>query len=194
VPESQITKRILAQSIKELMQKTPLSKISVGDISEHCGVNRNTFYYHFRDKYELINWIYYTETLEQMNAFSDPEHWEEGLCNLCLYMQRNKEFYINAIGCLGQNSFAEYLRNFYFNLLITCIEELKGDFPMEKEDTALMARFFTYAFVGLILEWAENGMKDDPVAYANRLKGIFDGILNDKIKLTLKGDKESRGI
>ncbi|RGX55935.1 MULTISPECIES: dihydroxyacetone kinase transcriptional activator DhaS [Anaerotruncus] len=170
-----LTKRVLAESIKDLMQSTPLSKISVGDITAHCGVNRNTFYYHFKDKYDLVNWIYYTETFEQMSSFSDRAHWEEGLCNLCLYMQRNRKFYINALSVMGQNSFSEYLIDFYDNLLITCIHELTEGQQVDEQDVRFVARFYTYAFVGIIEEWAHRGMQEDPIPYVNRVKEIIDG-------------------
>ena len=54
---SQITKRALEQSLKNLLREKPLSKITVTDITEDCGVNRMTFYYHFRDIYDLIEWV-----------------------------------------------------------------------------------------------------------------------------------------
>ncbi|MEM1485781.1 dihydroxyacetone kinase transcriptional activator DhaS [Oscillospiraceae bacterium PP1C4] len=186
--ESTITKRVLAQSIKDLMQKTPLSKISVGDIAAHCGVSRNTFYYHFKDKYELVNWIYYTETLEQMSSFSDREHWEEGLCNLCLYMQENKTFYINALSVMGQNSFTEYLVNFYYHLLITCIEELNVVPQLDEGDVRFAARFYTYAFVGLISEWAKDGMREYPIEHINRIKEIIDGSMVKELQSRRRTD------
>lgn len=55
---SNITKKALAQSLKELGSTKILDKITVADITNHCGVNRQTFYYHFNDKYELLNWRY----------------------------------------------------------------------------------------------------------------------------------------
>ena len=60
---SQITKKALALSIKKLMETIPLSKISIRQIADNCGVNRQTFYYHFKDKFDLVNWIYYTEAI-----------------------------------------------------------------------------------------------------------------------------------
>ena len=59
--DSNITKRSLASALKSLMEEMPLAKITVGDICEACNMNRKSFYYHFRDKYDLINWIYDTE-------------------------------------------------------------------------------------------------------------------------------------
>lgn len=45
---SQVTKRALEQSLKNLLLKKPLTKITINDIAEDCGINRMTFYYHFK--------------------------------------------------------------------------------------------------------------------------------------------------
>ena len=55
--EAGVTKKVLAYALKSLMASRPLSKITVGDICEACDMNRKSFYYHFRDKYDLVNWI-----------------------------------------------------------------------------------------------------------------------------------------
>ena len=77
-----ITKKAFAEAIKHLLTKKPLTKISVKDITEHCNISRNTFYYHFRDKYELINWIFYTEILAEVNDFNDPSKWLDSFTNV----------------------------------------------------------------------------------------------------------------
>ena len=56
--DSNVTKRALAEGLKQLMERRPFAKISVGDICESCNMNRKSFYYHFRDKYDLVNWIF----------------------------------------------------------------------------------------------------------------------------------------
>lgn len=53
---SQITKRAIEQSLKNLLLKKPLTKITINDIAEDCGINRMTFYYHFKDIYDLVEW------------------------------------------------------------------------------------------------------------------------------------------
>ena len=58
------TKNAIAQGFKELMEKKAFAKITVSDITSKCGLNRQTFYYHFQDKYELLNWIFYNEAIE----------------------------------------------------------------------------------------------------------------------------------
>ena len=73
--DSNITKRALALALKELIKTHPIEKISVGNICDVCGMNRKSFYYHFQDKYELINWIYYTE------FFTSFQHGKRGRGN-----------------------------------------------------------------------------------------------------------------
>lgn len=90
--DSNITKRALAQSLKELMEVQPIEKISVGSICSQCGLNRKSFYYHFKDKYELINWIYYTEFVEKAIEKQFDTSWnlfEE----MCSYFYENRDFY-----------------------------------------------------------------------------------------------------
>lgn len=81
--DSNITKNALAVSMKKLMEKKPFSKISVGDICEDCGMNRKSFYYHFRDKYDLVNWIFYVDFIERMDWSSCRNEWDmlEALCS-----------------------------------------------------------------------------------------------------------------
>ena len=77
--ESLITKRAIADSLKELTKEKPFDKISVKDISEKCGINRQTFYYHFEDKYLLLRWIYQTDLLDKYMEDVDFDNWTEKL-------------------------------------------------------------------------------------------------------------------
>lgn len=73
MPRSNQTKQLLAQSLQELMATAPLEKISVNDIVDHANVGRNTFYYHFEDKYDLVNWYFQsgiTRFLVELSAYS----------------------------------------------------------------------------------------------------------------------------
>ena len=59
--DTNINKRALAAALKELMEHKAFEKISVSDICGACNMNRKSFYYHFKDKYDLVNWIFYSE-------------------------------------------------------------------------------------------------------------------------------------
>jgi len=172
--DSNITKLAFAESLKRLMAKTDFNKISVKDIVDDCGLTRQAFYYHFKDKYDLMNWIYYTETARFMSSYNKVTHWMDGLVDLCNYMRQNKSFYINALNTTGQNSFQEYLRDYLRDISISAIENIQNT-EFEEEKWGFITEFISTASVGMIVRWANNGMKDEPADYATRMRSIFDG-------------------
>lgn len=105
--DSNITKRALAASLKSLMSQQPFSKISIGDICDKCEMNRKSFYYHFHDKYELVNWIFEREFVTVSKSKSYPNLWD-AFYDLCKHLYDNKEFYRCAFLIDGQNSFRDY--------------------------------------------------------------------------------------
>ena len=107
--DSNVTKRALATAMKQLMAKEPFSKISVGDICQVCQMNRKSFYYHFRDKYDLVNWIFQTEFLTAVQRRPYESTWAL-IRDLCEYFYENRAFYHNALSVEGQNSFQDYFR------------------------------------------------------------------------------------
>ena len=109
--DSNITKRSLALSLKKLMSERPFSKVSIGDICDQCGMNRKSFYYHFKDKYDLVNWIFEHEFVLQSKHKSYSSS-SEAFLDLCNYLKDNREFYTQAFKIEGQNSFSEYFTQY----------------------------------------------------------------------------------
>ncbi len=174
ISDSIITKLALANALKHIMRKKVFTKISVGDIVAECGLSRQAFYYHFKDKYDLLNWIYYTETVSFMCNYDTIDDWADGLKNLCCYMKKNQVFYINALNTAGQDSFPMYLHKYIYNFSIKVVENIfTVNFNRENWDHTI--DFFSTAFVSHIVKWANNGMKENPEEYIVQMRAIFDG-------------------
>jgi probable dihydroxyacetone kinase regulator len=190
MPDSNITKQALADCLKKLMAEKAFNKIRVDDIVSGCGLTRQSFYYHFKDKYDLMNWIYYTETARFVVPYETLEHWTDGLKDLCCYMQHNKAFYKNALNTAGQNSFPEYLNHYISAVTISVIEGmLDAEYDQEKWD--FIVSFFSTAFVAFIVRWANNGMKEDPTEYISRIRGLFDGSVLSELESRSQENNES---
>jgi len=172
--DSNITKMALANSLKGVMAKKAFSKICVSDIVNDCGLTRQAFYYHFKDKYDLMNWIYYTETARFMSSYNNAEHWLDGMTDLCDYMKQNKAFYMNALSTTGQNSFQEYLHDYLRDISIAAIENIENK-EFNEEKWGFIAEFTSTAVVGMLVRWANNGMKEDPALYVTKMRSVFDG-------------------
>lgn len=152
--DSNLTKKALASAMKELMKTKPFSKISVGDICEACDMSRKSFYYHFHDKYELVNWIFYVEFFGKMHEKEDATA-EEQIFMLCKYLEENREFYINALKVKGQGSFRGYFRELLEPVAASYIDE---QFK-HGEESEFMARFFLDALLASVQHWL-NDMPD----------------------------------
>lgn len=150
--DSTITKRALAASLKELMTEQPFEKINVAQICERCNMNRKSFYYHFKDKYDLINWIFDTEfmaLLKDENLDVDyGEHWNL-VEKVCDYFYENHAFYRKALQIKGQNSFSEHFREYIRPLLRNRLGCIFG--PNNVDEFAL--GFFADAVICAMERW-----------------------------------------
>lgn len=158
MPRSEITKQLLAQSLKELMATSPLEKISVNDITEHAGVGRNTFYYHFQDKYDLVNQYFQIDAAHFLVERSSGSSWKSVLAGIEGYFRENKDFYSNALQYNGQNSLQEYIYNFIKTYLSRRLKECCPG--MDKAETRFIVDFIAGGAVSVIDAWVREGMPD----------------------------------
>mgnify|MGYP000895434724 CR=1 FL=1 len=176
--ESSITKKAMAESIKELMKQKSLEKITVTDIVQNCGLNRQTFYYHFKDKYDLVSWIYYNEVVLTLSQASTDPDWSTVILRALNVMKRGKNFYTRALNVTGQNIFYDYFFRETKEMLLKIVNQLadsvKEGHDIKDADKLFIAEFYTYGLVGMIIQWARNGMKEPPNEIADRLKHFID--------------------
>ena len=168
---SNITKKALAQSLKELGAMKILDKITVADITDHCGVNRQTFYYHFNDKYELLNWIYTQELFIPLTKDLTFENWGEKLTELFKYMKHQKKFFMNTIRS-SNNFYAEYLEKVLVELFNKTITDLEVSNNIEEKEQNVYSRFFAYGLTGVIVDWTLKGMKEDETEFSHMLQNM----------------------
>ena len=93
---SQVTKRALEQSLKNLLLKKPLTKITIGDIAEDCGINRMTFYYHFKDIYDLVEWSCLEDARKALEEKKTYDTWQQGFLQIFEAVRDNKPFIMNG--------------------------------------------------------------------------------------------------
>ena len=155
--ESKITQKALANTMKELLSAKPLAKISVGEICSACGISRKSFYYHFRDKYELVNWIFYSEFL---NDIADKEYssgWRY-LLDLCQYFYANRAFYLHAFEVAGQNSFSEYFYDVCGQLITDYFSQLAPD----DKDYYVSFKYLAEMILSTIVHWLKEDNPPEP--------------------------------
>lgn len=132
--DSNITKLALSNVLKELLEEQPFEKISVSDICERCHMNRKSFYYHFRDKFDLANWTFDTEFVDLIRRNelditkkedSFDERWKI-MELICGYFYENRRFYRRLLAVEGQNSFSAHFRELIHPLIRMRITAMIG--------------------------------------------------------------------
>lgn len=172
---AQTTKNALADSLKTLLETRPVSKITISDITEHCGVNRMTFYYHFQDLYDLLEWSWIREANKVLNGKKTYSTWQQGFLQIFHAVSDNKQIVMNIYHSVNREQIEIYLYKLTYDLLIGVIEENAADMDVRDDDKKFIADFYKYAFVGLILDWIKNGIKTDPAQIIERLDILIHG-------------------
>lgn len=172
---SQTTKRALAASLKKLLLQKPLDKITVIDIVEDCEVNRQTFYYHFKDIFDLIEWMCLDEASKALNGQKTYDTWQQGFLQIFHAVQQNKPFIMNVYHSVSREQVELYLHEVTYDLMIGVIEEQARGMSVRDEDKRFIADFYKFAFVGLMLDWIRKGMKQDPKEIVEHLSVLIQG-------------------
>lgn len=159
--ERKSTKQMIAESMKELLNERPLQKITVQMIVDNCQMTRQTFYQHFEDKFDLINWIFCSNIDEIIHANAQNQPWSSALEDMLVYMKRNQRFYVNTISYEGQNSFHQIITNYTCDAYARELAK-RADSKNLDGDILLAIEFNSYGAVGLIYDWIRGGMKTPP--------------------------------
>ena len=106
---SQMTKRALVASLKDLLAEKPLDKITVTDLTEHCGVNRMTFYYHFKDIYDLVEWAYIESATRALAGQKTYDTWQQGFLQILQAVQMDKVFVTKVYHSISREHIENYL-------------------------------------------------------------------------------------
>lgn len=172
---SQTTKRALEASLKKLLLQKPLNKITINDITEDCGVNRMTFYYHFKDIYDLVDWILVEDAQQVMEGRQDIDTWDKAFLDVLLKIQANKLLVLNVYRSISREQVEQYLYKMLDPLLHEFVDKESQDISIQDEDKQFVIDFFKYALVGMVLEWIHKDMKTDPAALTARLDTMLHG-------------------
>ena len=172
---SQITKQALASSLKHLLLQKPLNKITIHDIAGDCGISRMTFYYHFKDIYDLVEWACVEDAARALDGKKTYDTWQEGFLNIFHAVKQNKSFVLNVYRSVSRERVEQYLNPLVHSLILNVVEEKSSGMTISEADKKFIAKFYEYAFIGVMLEWIDNGMKEDAAVIVERTSQLVHG-------------------
>lgn len=169
------TKKAIADSFLKLLREKPLDKITIKDIVEDCGINRNTFYYHFEDIPALVETILKEETDRVLGEHLGEDSWEEGFIAAARFALENKKSIYHIYNSVNREVFEQYLNRIGMDVMERFVAKAAEGFHVSGEDQKLMASFYRAALTGMILDWLAHGMKYEPEDVIRRLGVMLEG-------------------
>ena len=187
------TKQALANALKQLLQKKQITKITINDIAEACGISRMTFYYHFKDIYDLADW-----TLQEVlhTAIADNrthDNWQQGFLNLLDVLKAHQPLILNVYRAIDREQVERYMCREVEALLLPVVEEQAAGLQISEKGKHMVAIFYTYAFMGIVLEWIQRNMQASPQEVADTTAAmIHSGFRNSLENMSKYESKKAK--
>ncbi len=155
---------LLAEGFKELACQQTIEKITIKAITDKAGVIRPTFYNHFQDKYELLEWIVRVQILEPTKPLIHTGMIDEALILIFTLVKKEKEFYEKAVKLEGQNSFEIIVKKCIEEILLEVIQSKKtknqGRHPWLTPEH--IAQYYAQSMCFVVINWIKSGMAVEP--------------------------------
>jgi len=138
---SNMTKYALEASLKKLLLQKPLDKVTINDLTSDCGISRMAFYYHFRDIYDLVEWICLEDATRALEGKKTYDSWQEGLKQIFEAVLENKTFVINVYHSVSREQIENYLYRLTYELIMDVLEEQAAGVRIAEDEKKFIANF-----------------------------------------------------
>ena len=172
---SDLTKRALAEALKNRLSKTTVKNITIKDLTDDCGLNRQTFYYHFSDIYELMEWIFVDETNKILKADYMDYDIRTILEKTFDYVQSNEKLILHAYKSTDKSLLDNFLKGWIRPIVTGIITRRAEGRNISDEDRDFVIDVCVTVVLGITFQWLENGMEDNLSGKADKLMTLLDG-------------------
>lgn len=188
MPNANATKAALGESLKKLVLTKRLEKITISDLTADCGISRMAFYYHFKDIYDLVEWVCVEDGRKALQDKKTYETWQEGMGQIFDAVLENKDFILNVYRSIGREKIESYLYKFTYDMIKEVVEEKCRGIDLAADHKVFIADFYKYGFVGIMLDWISCGMKADYEEIVENMGVMLHGNIARSIENFEKAD------
>ena len=177
------TKYALAAALKELMEQKPIDRITIHDLTERCGIRRQTFYYHFEDVYDLLRWMFQEEAVALLKQHEGMLLWQEGLLQLFRYIEDNRAVCLCALRSVGREHLKRFFEADIHVIIHRAVEQIGRELGalqvgVSEDDIALMTHIYVVALAGITESWLLGEIDRTP----EQMVAFTDQVLQDHIR------------
>lgn len=170
-------KAAIIYSLKQLLNKKSIDKLTVKGICEHCGVNRQTFYNHFTDIMDVFKFMFFEELSIEIAQNRTFETWSGGFLATMNYLKRNSNMILHVYNSSYWSEAGTTFANFSNKLLDDVVDECveKMGVKLKEKDKNFIVNFYRHVFNGLMIDWIGEGMEEDPEIMLKKLLLMITG-------------------
>ena len=188
MPNTNATKAALGESLKKLIRTKRLDKITINNLTEDCGISRMAFYYHFKDIYDLVEWVCVEDGKKALQDKKTYDTWQEGMSQVFDAVLENREFILNVCRSIGRERVEGYLYKVTYDIIREVVEEKCRGSELTPKHKKFITDFYKFGFVGIMLEWIEHGMKEDYMEVVENMSVMLHGNIVHSIQNFEKTD------
>ena len=170
------TKKMLCNSLKELMKQKPFSKITVSELIKDCNLNRKTFYYHFEDIYGLLKWMLEQEAFEVVKQFDLLVDYKDAFDFVIDYVEQNA-YVLNCIyDSVGRDELKRFLYKDFIGIMEKIVEdsEKKYEVSVTPQFKKFLCNFYTEAIAGMLINLFQKPDEYDRTELFEHIKVILN--------------------
>lgn len=183
------TRMAIKSTFVELLNEKPLNQITVKDIVERCGINRNSFYYHFQDIPALIEEIV-TEEADRIIAEYPSVDSIESCLNVALeFARKNRRAILHIYRSVNRAIFEQYLWKVCRHVVSAYSEFLFRDKAICDMDRDVLTSFYESECFGVVMKWMDSGMDEDVQKRVMRLCELRKGMIEEMVERSIRTKK-----
>lgn len=183
------TRELLGAALKDALATTALDKVTVSRLSAEVGINRQTFYYHFADVYDLAAWVFEVEVANHIMAHATYDQWADGYRTLLNYMRDNFDQTLAVLNSLGHKQRDAFFLEQFRAMMRAIVAELEGDLVLAEEDRQFIIDHFAVIVLGHFLRWLTLNGREDPDVLVPRIEKIMRGNVRASLERFAKGSE-----
>lgn len=169
------TRQSITNAFIGLLNRYPMEQISVKDVVAACGISRNTFYYHYRDLYALLTDVFEQEAFRVIGENRQGQPWQEAFIASTRFALENRRAIYHVYNSVNRDALERYLFRISGDVVEQVVRGHAEGLTVDDSDIRYITIFYKHAIVGIITEWLQNDMRNDPEVSIRRLGEIFDG-------------------
>lgn len=186
-----LTQKMIQEALVKRLSEEPLSKITVRQLCQDCGINHNTFYYYYPDIYAVIEELFETSLQSVIQEYDETSSWEKSFLTALEPCLENREAIEHIYHSISREVLENYLYKTSGNIMERFVNSILPEVQAKESDRKLIAHLYQCALTAALMQWIADGMKDDAVEMINRTGYLSDGTIEEALRRSAADNQKS---